>query len=133
MSIILDTNTCSLHLRRPSGLIHRFVQHSGRLFVPTLVLAELYAWAYLRSNPKTVLNAIEEMLRLEVQVIGFDEECSRQFGQLRAFLKPKGIVVAPVDLMIASVALVCDYTLVTNNTADFCNVPSLHLEDWSKP
>ena len=38
-----------------------------------------------------------------------------------------------VDLMIASVALVYDVTLVTHNTADFENVPGLRLEDWLSP
>jgi tRNA(fMet)-specific endonuclease VapC len=132
VSFILDTNICSIHLRRRSGLIHRFVQHSGRLFVPTLVLAELYVWACMRTNSNKALNAIDEMLRLEVQVIGFDEECARKFGELRALLKPIGISVPTVDLMIASVALVNDFSLVTNNTADFCNIPDLHIEDWSK-
>jgi predicted nucleic acid-binding protein len=36
----------------------------------------------------------------------------------------------PLDLMIASVAVVYDLTLVTHNTADFRNVPDLRLEDW---
>jgi tRNA(fMet)-specific endonuclease VapC len=38
-----------------------------------------------------------------------------------------------LDLLIASVALVYDLTLVTNNTADFQNIPGLRLEDWLTP
>ena len=45
MSFLLDTDTCSAHLKRPAGLIHRFVQHSGRLYISTIVLGELYTWA----------------------------------------------------------------------------------------
>ncbi len=30
MSFLLDTNTCSAHFRRPSGLAHRFMQHSRK-------------------------------------------------------------------------------------------------------
>jgi predicted nucleic acid-binding protein len=37
------------------------------------------------------------------------------------------------DLMIASVALVHDLTLVTHNTADYQHVPGLRLEDWLTP
>jgi tRNA(fMet)-specific endonuclease VapC len=37
------------------------------------------------------------------------------------------------DLMIASVALVHNLTLVTHNTADFQNIPGLRLDDWLKP
>jgi tRNA(fMet)-specific endonuclease VapC len=58
------------------------------------------------------------------------ERCAEEFGKLRGVLKRQGVVVNPVDLMIASVALVHDLTLVTNNTADFHSIPGLRLEDW---
>jgi tRNA(fMet)-specific endonuclease VapC len=38
-----------------------------------------------------------------------------------------------VDLMIVSVALVYDLTLVTHNTADFQSIPGLRLVDWLLP
>jgi predicted nucleic acid-binding protein len=50
MSFLLDTDHLSAHLRRPSGLAHRFFQYSGRLYTPTIALAELYVWAYRRPN-----------------------------------------------------------------------------------
>jgi hypothetical protein len=31
MSFLLDTNICSAHLKRPAGLMRRFVQHWGGL------------------------------------------------------------------------------------------------------
>ncbi len=51
MSFLLDTNILSAHLRRPSGLAHRFFQHSGRLSTASVVLGELFVWAYNRSDP----------------------------------------------------------------------------------
>ena len=45
----------------------------------------------------------------------------------------RGVTVNPVDLLIASVALVYDLTFVTNNTADFQNIPGLRLDDWLTP
>jgi predicted nucleic acid-binding protein len=35
--------------------------------------------------------------------------------------------------MIASVALVCDLTLVTHNTADYRHIPGLRLDNWLTP
>jgi tRNA(fMet)-specific endonuclease VapC len=40
------------------------------------------------------------------------------------------LLVNTVDLMIASVALAHDLTLVTHNAADFQGVPGLRLQDW---
>ena len=41
VSYLLDTNICSAHMRRPAGLAHRFMQHSGQLAILTIVLGEL--------------------------------------------------------------------------------------------
>ena len=129
MSFLLDTNICSSHIRRPAGLAHRFMQHSGRLWMPSVVLAELYAGAYMLEQPDKILAGIDE-LRNDVGVLPYDERCAEEFGKLRGVLKRGGIGINPVDLLIASVALVHDLTLVTNNTADFQDIPGLRLEDW---
>lgn len=133
MSFLLDTNICSAHLRRPAGLAHRFMQHSGRLFVPTIVLGELYAWAFKRPDPAPLLHLIDDELLRDVDVLDFDAACAYRFGQLRGRMLSRGQVVFEVDLLIASVALVHDLTLVTNNTAHFAPIPNLRLEDWLTP
>ena len=46
MNFLLDTDTCSAHLKRPTGLMHRFVQYAGGLCISTVALGELYTWAY---------------------------------------------------------------------------------------
>ena len=129
MSFLLDTNICSAHIRRPAGLAHRFIQYSGRLWIPSIVLAELYAGAYLLDDPSRILAAVDD-LRRDVGVLVFDDKCAEEFGKLRGVLKRLGISGNPVDLMIASVAVVHNLTMVTNNTADFRHVPGLRLEDW---
>ena len=132
MTFLLDTDICSAHIRRPAGLMHRFVQYTGRIFVPTLVIAELYVWAYMRPDPREFLSAITTFLDYDVEVMGFDEASAEQFGRLRVSLQAIGVTMTPIDMLIAAVALAHDLTLVTHNTADFQNVPNLHLEDWLK-
>jgi len=132
MSFLLDTNICSAHLRRPAGLAHRFIQYGGRLFTSTICLAELYAGAYHLSNPGPLLKSIEA-LRLDLQILPFDEKCAEEFGRTRGTLLRQGISVNTLDLLIGSVALVNNFTLVTHNTADFQNIPNLRLEDWLTP
>lgn len=133
MSFLLDTDTCSAHLKRPSGLMHRFVQHSGGLFIATIVLAELYTWAHHRRNPTPLIQRIENDLLSDVTVLDFDSDCAKEFGRVRGQLLQQGISVSRVDALIASVALFHNLTLVTHNTADFQNIPGLRLEDWLKP
>jgi len=132
MSFLLDTNICSAHMRRPAGLAHRFIQYSGRLSIPTVVLAELYAGAFLLDDPTRILAGINDLLQ-DLELLAFDEASAKQFGMLRGDLKRAGITVGPIDLQIASVALAHDLTLVTNNTSDFQRIPGLRLEDWLTP
>lgn len=103
MSFLLDTNICSAHMRRPGGLAHRFIQHSGRIWISSTVLAELFAGAYKLDRPEKTLAAIHE-LRKDVGLLLFDEQCAEMFGKLRGTLRRGGIEVSPMDLMIAAAA-----------------------------
>src|SRR5437762_1664400 len=113
MSFLLDTNILSAHLR-PSGLAHRFFQYSGRLYTSSVALAELFVWAHNRPDPTKFLKVIDELLFQEVAVLDYDRDCAHEFGRVRIELRRNGIEVPTVDLMIASVALVHDLTLVTH-------------------
>ena len=96
------------------------------------MLGELYAGAYHVSDPTVLLERIED-LREDVNVVDFDHVCAKKFGEIRGALLRQGISVPAADLMIGSVALVHDLTLVTHNTADFQNIPGIRLEDWLLP
>jgi len=132
MSFLLDTNICSAHMRRPAGLAHRFIQHSGRIWIPTIVLGELYAGAYMVPNPQPLLADIQDLLQ-DVSVLPFEESAAEEFGRLRGHLNNQGLSVNPVDLQIAAVAVANGLILVTNNTRHFQNIPGLQLEDWLTP
>jgi len=95
-------------------------------------LGELYTGAYHVDDPAPLLQKIADLLE-DVQVLNFDHACAERFGKVRGTLLRQGISVPTADLMIAAVALVHDLTLVTNNTADFQNIPGLRLDDWLTP
>ena len=133
MSFLLDTNICSAHIRRPSGLFHQFQQHSGRLFISSVVLGELYAWAFRRDDPYKMIDFLEEEIFPELEILPYEENCAFEFGKIRGTFIQEGISYDPVDLMIAATALVHDLTLVTHNTKDFQNIPNLRIVDWIEP
>ena len=74
-------------------------------------------WGILRQRPAELLN--------DVQVLDFDSTCAEMFGELPGYLLKQGISVPIAHLMIATIALVHDLTLVTNNTNDFGSIPWL--------
>ena len=63
-------------------------------------------------------------------ILDFDHTCAKRFGEVLGSLLRQGVSIPTADLMIGAVALVHDLTLVTNNTADFQNIPGLRLDDW---
>lgn len=129
MSFLLDTDTCSAHIRRPASLAHRFMQHSGRLHISSISLAELYAWANRTGGSERIAAGIREFVT-DVPILAFEETCAERFGVLRPRLLSQGIIVPPMDLLIATTALAYDLTLVTHNVADFVNIPDLRVVDW---
>ena len=133
MSLVLDTNICSAHVRRPAGLAHRFIQHSGNIYISTIVLGELFFWAYSRSDPRPLLDFLNKDLLADVGLLPFDATCAERFGMERGRLLRQGISIPDSDLMIAAVSLVHDFTLVTHNTKDVKNIPGLRLDDWLMP
>ena len=119
-------------MRRPAKLAYRFIQYFGQMAIPTIVLAELCAGAHKHPNTARLLSLIADLLQ-EVDVIDFDTACAERFGRERGLLLQQGITVSRKDLLIASVALVHDLTLVTHNTADYRNISNLRLDDWLIP
>ena len=130
MSFLLDTDICSALVKRPAGLFHRLIQYSGRLYISSVGLGELYTWAYLREDLLDRRRKLIQDLLVGVQVLPYDERCAERFGSIRGPLIRAGHNIGGPDLMIACVALVHDLVLVTHNTSDFQNIPGLRLEDW---
>lgn len=52
MSILLDTDICSAHIKQRGGLTHRFVQYSGRLQVSVIAVGAKVRLTFI-SDPTT--------------------------------------------------------------------------------
>jgi tRNA(fMet)-specific endonuclease VapC len=100
MSFLLDTNICTSHLKRPGGLAHRMIQYSGRLYMPTVVLGELFAWAYCRIDPSKLLQQIEDELlafsRLPPSIFSVPSPTLLRANRLKA-AETAAILKTPVD------------------------------------
>jgi len=67
---------------------------------------------------------------LQFEIVGFDQEDSRQAGAVRAMLAAVGTPIGPYDVLIAGQARARDLTLITRNTGEFSRVDGLRVEDW---
>src|SRR2546421_9531184 len=96
LSFLLDTDICSAFMKGVGRVTNRFIQHGGRLYLPTVALGELYAWT-LRANASAQrMQSLLDLLR-EVQVVNVDEVVARKFGEVRAWQLDHGFASPDLD------------------------------------
>lgn len=100
--------------------------------ISAIVSHELYFGAYKSRNVSFNLETIRLLLR-DFVTLPFDEEDSRQAGEIRAALRRLGKPIGPYDVLIAGQARARDLILVSNNVREFERVTGLRLEDWTAP
>jgi tRNA(fMet)-specific endonuclease VapC len=129
VSFLIDTDTCSAHLKQKGGITGRFLQYTGQLHISAITLGELFTWAMRANAPPRRINSIQQLLA-DVTVLDVNEAVAQEFGRIRAGLMDRGRPAPDLDLLIAATALTHGLTLVTHNTQDFVNVPGLRIIDW---
>lgn len=85
--------------------------------------------AYKSNRRESNLNLLARFFQ-RFTSLHFDDNAAEQYGILRAALEKQGTLIGPNDLLIASIALTNNVTLVTHNTNEFKRVPGLQMEDW---
>ena len=132
MRYLFDTNAViSLLGRKSDALVDRvLICTEGEIGIPAVVSHELYFGAYKSQKVSFNLETIRLLLK-DFVVLPFDEEDSRQAGEVRAELKNLGTPIGPYDVLIAGQAKARDLILVSNNVREFERVSDLRLEDWT--
>lgn len=133
MKYMLDTNICIYILnKKPISYIKKLeeLEEKYTISISSIVLAELqFGVSNSKHKEKNQINVNSLISKLEI--IDFTAQCAAYYGDIRANLKNKGIIIGNNDLLIASHAICEKATLVTNNTSEFSRVDDLKLEDWS--
>lgn len=97
--------------------------HPGDIMISTISFAEIMLGsANDRPPPPQVLEAFIAAIPL----VPFDEAAARAYANL-PFKR------ARFDRLLAAHALSIGATVVTNNEADFVDVPGLRVENWTLP
>ena len=134
MGYLLDTNAC-VHLLRGNApvVIQRLAEARPKaVHLCSPVLYELYYGAYHSAAQERNLATLEAF-RATMINLPFNDNAAEVAGRVRATLATAGTPIGPIDLLIASLALVHDLTQVTHNTREFGRIPDLRLEDWEVP
>ncbi len=109
---------------------HRLAQKDPRgVWLCTVVKAELLFGARNSERVEANLLLLTKFFA-PFRSLPFDDRCAEHYGVVRASLARLGSPIGPNDMLIASIALAHDATLVTANEAEFRRVPGLRMESW---
>lgn len=129
---MLDTDIASYAMKKTSPrVLNRLSQTAiSDIGISAIVLAELEFG--VAASPR----ALEDRARLDlflnyVVALEFPAEAAREYGEIRADLKRRGVLIGANDMLIAAHARCLGLTLVTNNTREFQRVPGLKIENWA--
>jgi tRNA(fMet)-specific endonuclease VapC len=128
---LLDTDICIYIINeRPDRVRARFGKHAvGDIGISSITASEL-AYGVAKSGSPRNRAALEQfMLPLDVCPYGPAEAFA--YGEIRADLERRGLVIGPLDMLIAVHAVSLGATLVTNNGAEFRRVAGLRCENWA--
>ena len=125
---LIDSDILIYFLKGKQEVVERLSQIPiDDLYISRINYTELIYGAYNSSKINQNLKVIEPFLD-SFKVLEFTKTSSLIFAKEKARLKKNGNIIADMDLMIASIAIENDCTLISNNIKRFDRVQNLELE-----
>jgi len=125
---LIDTNI-AIHARDGTdSVLDKLAEHDGEVLLSALSLAELQRGLYRDPAFTAIRQARLEVLLRGIPVLPFDAAAAEAYGRILAqcgWAKGKDY-----DRMIGAHAISSGSILVTNNEADFRDIPGLAMENW---
>ena len=124
---LLDTNIV-IAIFADETVVRQKLAEAGEVFVPSVVLGELYYGARKSARVSSNVTRVDEFAANNI-VLVCDVETARQYGQIKDELRAKGRPIPENDIWIAAVAKQYQLTLVTRD-GHFNGVDGLLIEVW---
>jgi len=130
---LLDTNVLLHVVNKSKG--HEKIsarlaaENPDRVRICAITVWEISRMVEKAKGSTRATRAAIEMMGL-FQVESLDQRAAALGGNLHAWLSNKGKVIGERDSMIAGVAMINDFIMVTDNVGEFSRVPGLVLENW---
>jgi len=128
LAFLIDTNI-AIHARDGTdAVLLKLAEHDGDVLLSALSLAELQGGLYRDSRLTSMRRARLEVLLRGLPVLPFDAAAAECYGRIIA--QCGWVRRRDYDRMIAAHAISSGSILVTNNAADFRDIPGLAMENW---
>ncbi len=133
LKYMLDTNIAIFVIKkRPMEILASFNRNADQMCISSITLAELIHGVEKSSMPDRNRKSVDDFVS-HLEVIPYDDAAAAHYGEIRANLERKGMVIGVNDLHIAAHARSRGLIIVTNNMGEFNRVEGLRVEDWLQP
>lgn len=131
--ILLDTDICIYIIKKSDKNVLKKLKRSidKKIFISSITVAELEYGVANSSYPERNHLALISFLSL-FEILNFDDFDAHSYGIVKKYLKDKGKIIGPLDMLIASQALAKKFILVSNNVREYERIPDLKLENWTR-
>ena len=131
LTYLIDTNTCIYITKKsPQSVYEKFkCLKIGELAMSMITYGELLYGVEKSQHQEKNLNTLESLTHY-IPALPMSTDVANHYGNIRAHLSRKGLLIGNNDLWIAAHARALDITLITNNIREFSRVEKLDLEDW---
>jgi tRNA(fMet)-specific endonuclease VapC len=127
---MLDTNTVSHLVKSHPSVSARITEvPMNELCISAITGGELMFGLAKVPDAKRLQRVVTELLR-RLDVLPWNEAVMVRYGSVRAGMEKQGMMLGPLDMLIAAHALETASILVTNDAA-FARVEGLTVEDWT--
>lgn len=126
-SVLLDTNIVIALFANDQAVLAR-LSKTEHIFVPSIVLGELYFGAYKSAHPEGNVHRIEELVTASA-VLVCDATTAAYYGRIKKALRDKGRPLPENDIWIAALAQQHRLTVVSRDQ-HFKEVGNLIVEAW---
>jgi len=126
-NFLLDTNIIIALLKGESAIAEE-IDKAASIYIPVIVIGELYYGSLYSSNSKKNFEVIERLAR-RYNVLQIDEAAARSYGSIKTVLRKKGTPIPENDIWIAALAQHHELIIVTKDK-HFKEIESVPIETW---
>jgi len=127
----LDTNIISAFLKKDLRVVRRvsdYLESFDRLTINIISYYEILRGLKDLGNEEK-LRKFEEFVQ-ENEFISIGKDAVIKAAEIYVYLKKQGNLIEDADILMASIAIVENLVLVTNNIKHFARIESLSTENW---
>lgn len=129
--VVLDTDFLVDLLRKNKDAVEKFEEISPDEPLRTTVfnIHELIEGVCRSSKPEQNMKQVDELMK-DIEILSYLDHYPQTSGKISADLIKEGKIIGIIDVLIATITLKNEETLITKNKEHFENIKGLKIIVW---